>query len=305
LDIIEVLLKQQGKKMAASMTGFGRAEIENSGLKFSVEINTVNNRFLEYQMRLPKSLLQLENSVKILLGSKFNRGKVMVTINWEQEQADGAISLDEERADAYYRIYQLLKERYSLKGDLSMHDFAALPDLVKVEKQDEDIERIWNILKKAVEEAAEATFAMRMVEGANLVRDMLARVKEIRKTTNEIESLADQNVKLYQDRLKSRIGELLQATEVDEERIAVEVALWADKSDITEECVRLKSHLEQFESSLTETGPVGKRLNFILQELNRETNTIGDKSAFYEISRRVIMAKEEIERLREQVQNIE
>jgi uncharacterized protein (TIGR00255 family) len=291
--------------MASSMTGYGRAEIEDGGLKFSTEINTVNNRFLEYQIRLPKSLIQLENNVKILLGNKFNRGKVMVTVNLEQEQAEGAIMLDESRADAYFRIYQLLKERYSLKGDLSMHDFASLPDLVKVEKQEEDLERIWNILKKAVEKAANATYTMRITEGANLVRDMLARVAEIRKTTGEIEALSGQNIKLYQDRLKSRIGELLQSADVDEQRIAVEVALWADKSDITEECVRLKSHLEQFESSLAESGPVGKRLNFILQELNRETNTIGDKSAFYEISRRVITVKEEIERLREQVQNIE
>jgi uncharacterized protein (TIGR00255 family) len=294
-----------GEKMAASMTGYGRAEIEDGGLKFSTEINTVNNRFLEYQIRLPKSLIQLENNVKILLGNKFNRGKVMVTVNLEQEQAEGEIMLDESRADAYFRIYQLLKERYSLKGDLSMHDFASLPDLVKVEKQEEDLERIWNILQKAVEKAANATYTMRITEGANLVRDMLARVTEIRKTAGEIEALSGQNIKLYQDRLKSRIGELLQSAEVDEQRIAVEVALWADKSDITEECVRLKSHLEQFESSLTESGPVGKRLNFILQELNRETNTIGDKSAFYEISRRVITVKEEIERLREQVQNIE
>ena len=291
--------------MAASMTGYGRAEIEDGGLKFSTEINTVNNRFLEYQIRLPKSLMQLENNVKNLLGNKFNRGKVMVTVNLEQQQAEGAIMLDESRADAYFRIYQLLKERYSLKGDLSMHDFASLPDLVKVEKQEEDLERIWNILKKAVEKAADATYTMRITEGANLVRDMLARVAEIRKTTGEIEAHSGQNIKLYQDRLKSRIGELIQSAEVDEQRIAIEVALWADKSDITEECVRLKSHLEQFESSLTESGPVGKRLNFILQELNRETNTIGDKSAFYEISRRVINVKEEIERLREQVQNIE
>jgi uncharacterized protein (TIGR00255 family) len=291
--------------MAASMTGYGRAEIEEGKLKFSVEINTVNNRFLEYQMRLPKTLGQLENEIKILLGSKFNRGKVMVTVNWEQEQAEGAIVLDNERADAYFRIYQLLKERFSLKGDLSMHDFATLPDLIKIEKDNDDLEKIWGILRKAVEKAADATYAMRTVEGTNLVRDMLSRVVGIRKITDEIEALSGQNVTSYQDRLKNRISELLQATEIDEERIAVEVALWADKSDITEECVRLKSHLEQFESSLTESGQVGKRLNFILQELNRETNTIGDKSAFYEISRRVIFIKEEIERLREQVQNIE
>jgi uncharacterized protein (TIGR00255 family) len=291
--------------MAASMTGFGRAEIEEDNIRFSVEINTVNNRFLEYQMRLPKSLSQLENDIKLLLGSKFSRGKIMVTVNQDQEQPDGAIVLDEARADAYFRIYQLLRERYALKGDLNMHDFASMPDLVKVEKEEEDLERIWNVLKKAITKAADAAVAMRSIEGANLVRDMLSRVMEISKVTGEIEMLSGQNVKAYQTRLKDRIGELLQGVEVDEERIAVEVALWADKSDITEECVRLKSHLDQFESSLTESGPVGKRLNFILQELNRETNTIGDKSAFYEISRRVITVKEEVERLREQIQNIE
>jgi uncharacterized protein (TIGR00255 family) len=291
--------------MAASMTGFGRAEIEEDNIRFSVEINTVNNRFLDYQMRLPKSLSQLENEIKLLLGSKFSRGKIMVTVNQEQEQADGSIVLDESRADAYFRIYQLLKERYDLKGDLDMHDFASLPDIVKVEKKEEDLEQTWNILKKALVKAADAAVAMRLVEGGNLVRDMLSRVKGIRKVTGEIEQLSGQNVKLYQTRLRDRITELLQGVDVDEERIAVEVALWADKSDITEECVRLKSHLEQFESSLTEGGPVGKRLNFILQELNRESNTIGDKSAFYEISRRVITVKEEIERLREQIQNIE
>ncbi len=287
------------------MTGFGRAEIEENKLKFSVEIVTVNNRFLEYQMRLPKSLGQLENSIKLLLGGKFNRGKIMVTVNWEQEQGDGAIVLDEARADAYHRIYQLLKERYSLKGDLDMHDFASLPELVKVEKEEEDLEHIWGVLEKAIQKAGDAAKEMREAEGANLVRDMLARVEGIRKISGEIESLASQNVKLYQDRLKARIDELLQVSQIDEERIAVEVAVLADKSDITEECVRLRSHLEQFESSLNEGGPVGKRLNFILQELNREANTTGDKSAFYEISRRVIMVKEEIERLREQVQNIE
>jgi uncharacterized protein (TIGR00255 family) len=291
--------------MACSMTGYGRAEIEKGDFRFTVEINTVNNRFLEYQMRLPKTLSQLENNIKNLLGTRFNRGKIMVTVTWEQEQAEGSIVLDEARADAYFRVYQLLKQRFSLEGALRMSDFAALPDLVKVGKQDEDLEKIWNIFKEALEAAADATHAMRQTEGANLVRDMLARTEGIRAVSDEIEALSGQNVKLYQERLKSRIEELLQGGQIDDERIAVEVALLADKSDITEECVRLKSHLEQFQSSLMETGPVGKRLNFILQELNREANTTGDKSAFYEISRRVILVKEEIERLREQVQNIE
>jgi uncharacterized protein (TIGR00255 family) len=291
--------------MACSMTGYGRAEIEEGDYRFTVEINTVNNRFLEYQMRLPKTLSQLENNIKTLLGTKFNRGKVMVTITWEQDQPAEAIVLDQEKADAYFRIYQLLKERYSLEGTPTLQDFAGLPDLVKIEKQEDDLEKIWNVLQKALERAADATAIMRQNEGANLARDMFARAELIRKVSDEIQALSGQNVKLYQERLKSRIEELLQGGKIDDERIAVEVALLADKSDITEECVRLKSHLDQLESSLRETGQIGKRLNFILQELNREANTTGDKSAFYEISRRVILIKEEIERLREQVQNIE
>ena len=291
--------------MANSMTGFGRAESENGGSKFTVEINTVNNRFLEFQTRLPKSLGQLENEIKLILGARFNRGKVIVNVNWEQEQINGDLTLDETKADAYFKIYKLLKERFSLEGNLSIRDFAALPDLVKVQKTEEDIEQIWARLKPVVEKAGDAVVAMRLAEGANLTKDMLARIVSIRRITNEIELFSPQNIKSYQDRLKSRIDELLQDSSIDEQRVAVEVALWADKSDITEECVRLRSHLDQFESSLEEPGPVGKRLNFILQELNRETNTTGDKSAFYEISRRVIMMKEEIEHLREQVQNIE
>lgn len=291
--------------MACSMTGFGRAETENNDFKFVVDITTVNNRFLEYQMRLPKTLAPLENNVKNLLSTKFNRGKISVTVTWEQEPAEGAIVLDETRADAYFKIYQLLRQRYGLEGAVSMSDFASLPDLVRVEKQEDDLDKIWEVLQGAVAAAADAARAMRGAEGTNLVQDMIARVASIRAVTDEIEALSGQNVKAYQDRLRARIEELLGGAEVDDQRVAVEVAVLADKSDITEECVRLKSHLEQYEASLQESGPVGKRLNFILQELNRETNTIGDKSAYYEISRRVITVKEEIERLREQVQNIE
>jgi uncharacterized protein (TIGR00255 family) len=291
--------------MVSSMTGFGRAEIENEAYKFTVEINTVNNRFLEYQMRLPRTLGQLENNVKNILGAKFNRGKVMVTITWEQETADGAIVLDQDKADSYFKLFQLLKDRYKLEGSITMRDFATLPDLIKVEKKEDDIEAIWNILAKAVTRAADATCVMRQAEGANLARDLMNRIESIRRITEEIASLSNENVKAYQTRLKTRIEELIDSKPVDEERIAAEVAFLADKSDITEECVRLRSHLEQFASSLNEQGPVGKRLNFLLQELNRETNTIGDKSAFIEISRRVITVKEEVERIREQVQNIE
>jgi len=291
--------------MPRSMTGFGRAETEYRGNKLTVEINTLNSRYLEYQIRIPKSLAPLENEVKNLLNSKFKRGKIIITITQDQEQPEDSIILDEEKADAYFRIFNLLKEKYSLKPDLSLQDFATLPDLVKIEKEEDDLKEIWDNLQMVIIEAAGAVDKMRIVEGENLARDMVARLKSIEKNTGEIGNLSSENVKEYREKLKARIADIIGDSPVDENRLAVEIALYAEKSDITEECIRLRSHAEQFESSLKESGPVGKRLNFILQELNREANTAGSKSASYTISRRIISIKEEVERLREQVQNIE
>jgi uncharacterized protein (TIGR00255 family) len=270
------------------MTGFGRAEVEYRGNKLTVEINTLNSRYLEYQTRIPKTLTQLENDIKNLLNSKFKRGKIIITITQEQEQPEDSIVLDEQKAEAYFRIFNLLKEKYSLKPDLSLQDFAALPDLVKIEKEEDDLKEIWENLQPVILEAAGAVDKMRVAEGANLAKDMTGRLASIMRYAGEIEKLSVENVKEYRDKLKNRVAEIVGDSPIDENRLATEITLFADKSDITEECIRLRSHVEQFESSLNEEGPVGKRLNFILQELNRETNTAGSKSASYEISRRVI-----------------
>lgn len=287
------------------MTGFGRAETEYRGNKLTVEINTLNSRYLEYQTRIPKTLTPLENDIKNLLNSKFKRGKIIITITQDQEQPEDSIVLDEQKAEAYFRIFNLLKEKYSLKPDLSLQDFAALPDLVKIEKEEDDLKEVWEYLQPVILEAAGAVDKMRIAEGANLAKDMKGRLKSIMGLAGEIEKLSIDNVSEYREKLKGRVAEIVGDSPIDENRLAMEITLFADKSDITEECIRLRSHVEQFEDSLKEEGQVGKRLNFILQELNRETNTAGSKSASYEISRRVISIKEEVERLREQVQNIE
>lgn len=291
--------------MACSMTGFGRADTEKDGTRFSVEINTVNNRYLEYQIRIPKSITPLESEIKNLLNVTFHRGKIMVIINREQELSEEDLVLDEARTDAYMKIYELLKDKYQIKGEIAFRDFVALPDLVKASKEDENLDEIWAILKPALVEAARAADEMRRTEGKNLVADMFLRISAINTATEEIESRAPRNVEIFREKLKSRIMELQGDSPVDEQRIAQEVAIFAEKSDITEECIRLKSHMSQFERSLDQEEPIGKKLNFILQELNREANTIASKSSDYEISHRVIMVKEEIERLREQIQNIE
>ncbi len=291
--------------MACSMTGFGRADTEKDGTKFTVEINTVNNRYLEYQIRIPKSMAALESEIKNLLNDIFHRGKITVLINWEQDLGEEDLVLDEVKTDAYMKIYELLKDKYQIKGEISFRDFVALPDLVKASKEDENLDEIWGILKPALMEAAHAADEMRRIEGKNLISDMFQRISAINIATGEIEFRAPKNVEIFREKLKTRIKELLGDSPVDEQRIAQEVAIFAEKSDITEECIRLKSHISQFEQSLGQEKPIGKRLNFILQELNREANTIASKSSDYEISLRVIMIKEEIERLREQVQNIE
>ena len=263
--------------MPRSMTGFGRAETEYRGNRLSVEINTLNSRYLEYQIRIPKTLAPLENDVKILLNSRFKRGKIIITITQDQEQPEDSIILDEKKADAYFKIFNLLREKFSLKPDLSLQDFAALPDVVKIEKGEEDLKEIWEKLQPVILEAADAVNKMRDAEGENLARDMVERLKNIGKFSDEIENLSGENVKDYREKLRSKITEIIGDTPVDENRLAMEVALFAEKSDITEECIRLRSHAEQFAESLKESGPVGKRLNFILQEMNREANTINSK----------------------------
>lgn len=287
------------------MTGYGRAESEYRGNKLTVEINTLNSRYLEYQMRTPKSLAALENEIKFALNSIFKRGKIILTITQDQEQSEDSIVLDEQKAEAYFRVFNLLKDKYSLEFDLTLRDFASLPDIVKIDKENEDLEETWKNLEPVVLEAARAADTMRTAEGKNLADDMVERLKGIGKLAGEIGDQSRENVKEYREKLKARITEILGDSPVDENRLATEITLYADKSDITEECIRLKSHLEQFELSLKDEGPVGRRLNFILQELNREANTAGAKSASYPISHRVISIKEEIERLREQIQNIE
>jgi uncharacterized protein (TIGR00255 family) len=291
--------------MANSMTGFGAADAEGQGHKIRVEINTVNSRFLEYQVRLPKSVASLESEIKGLLTGLFHRGKIMVTISWERESTSEDLVLDEVRTEAYLKIYRMLKDKFGITGEVSFRDFVSLPDLVRAETEENNIDEIWKIMKPALSEAAGAAVLMRQAEGGNLVEDMFQRTSAIGTETGEIEEKSSKNVDAYRQKLNSRIQELLSDRPVDEQRIAQEVAMFAEKADIVEECIRLRSHLSQFEESLGEKGPIGKRLNFILQELNREANTIASKSADYDISRRVISIKEEIERLREQVQNVE
>jgi uncharacterized protein (TIGR00255 family) len=292
--------------MVSSMTGYGRAELVKENIKASVEISSVNNRFCEVQFRLPKFLSPLESKLKEMILSTTSRGKINYTLNWEESfPITSYVKLNQEAADVYHTIMTQLKEKYNLSGEIRVDHFLNLPDLIKVEKEEYDIDKAWEVMYEVTLKALEEFNSMRRSEGGRLASDLKQRVNYLEDAISEIERLAPVNVSNYRKKLKSKVSELLDNLVVDEQRIELEVALMAEKCDVTEECVRFKSHNQQFLSALEEGGPVGKRLTFLLQEMNREANTIGSKASDAQISQKVIFLKEEIEKLREQVQNIE
>ncbi len=292
--------------MIASMTGYGTAELIREDLKATVEISSVNNRFCEMQFRLPKNLSPLEPKVKELILGRITRGKVSFSLNWEEAApAASFVKLNQEAADVYFNIMQELKKRYGLAGDVRLDQFFNLPDLVKVEKEEPDLDRAWEIVSGITRKALEEFDGMRRAEGEKLAQDMIQRISKLNHTIDQIEKLAPLSIDTYRKKLAGKIRELVSDSPVDQHRLELEVALMAEKCDVTEECVRFKSHNQQFLAAFQEDAPVGKRLTFLLQEMNREANTIGSKAADAEIARKVIYLKEEIEKLREQTQNIE
>ena len=292
--------------MVASMTGYGRAELVEENIKAAVEISSVNNRFCDIQFRLPKHLSPLESKLKETILSTITRGKINFSLNWEETSpAASYVKLNEEVADVYFNIMTQLKQRFGLSGEIRMDHFLSLPDLVKVEKEEYDLNKAWEIISKITQQALEEFNQMRKAEGAKLAQDLSERIARLEETIPEIEKLTPKSIDNYRKKLKSKITELLDDVTVDQHRIELEVALMAERCDVTEECVRFRSHNHQFLSALKEDVPVGKRLTFLLQEMNREANTIGSKAVDATISQKVIFLKEEIEKLREQVQNIE
>jgi uncharacterized protein (TIGR00255 family) len=289
-----------------SMTGYGKADSKKNDLAISVEISSVNNRFLEYFLRLPKQFMFLEPKVKDLLASRLSRGKINLTVNYEDCGAGiDQFSVNKNLSDEIYKRLSDLKKRYHLAGEIEIGHLVGFTDIFKFEKVNDLEKKIWPVVKDAVDKALDEMIAMRAKEGAHLRKDMLSRLNILSRNIAKIEKLAPENLAVYRDKLTRRIKDVMDGKLVNGDRIEEEISFLAERSDITEECVRFKSHLRQFKTDINQTGPVGKRLNFILQELNREANTIGSKTASSEISKIGFELKEEIEKIREQVQNIE
>ncbi|HEQ99703.1 MAG TPA: YicC family protein [candidate division Zixibacteria bacterium] len=293
--------------MIYSMTGYGRAECEKNGRRILIEINSLNNRYCEVMIRLPKSISHLESCLKEIVLERVRRGKVIIVVNIEEsaESLAARLELNKDVAIMYHKIFSNLKEELELPGDIDINQFVGLPDLIKPSEEEMDEEKLKDEIISCLRPALDDFIKMRAAEGKRLMEDITKHIDRIERSMLEAEASSRANIQLYNEKLKSRLRELLAEVPVSDEMVANEAAMIADKSDITEECVRIKSHLEMFRNAYESDEPIGKKMNFILQELYREANTIGSKSISPEISRNVIMMKEEIEKVREQVQNLE
>ena len=289
-----------------SMTGFGRAEYNSRLGYFVIEISTVNSRFLDIYMRLPRPFTSLEVNLRELISTKINRGKLNLNLEFKENPVTSSREyVDFELARVFHKQLATLKKKLNLSGDISISDILILPEIVQAPDGEYDLTKAWVAVKKVTNQAIVDLLAMRKREGQGLQRDIKKRLDRMKKHIDVVKTKTSQSVKIYKDKLNSRIKELVESTQIDQVRLEEEIVIFADKSDITEEITRFKIHLDQFYRALKLKDPIGKKLNFILQEMNREINTIGAKCSEFSISTEVIYLKEEIEKLREQVQNVE
>lgn len=289
-----------------SMTGFGRAEQDTPQGRLSVELSSVNSRFMELSVRLPRSLYALEPKVRELLTPQIERGKLNVYVNLGESEIDGSQPLINVKvARAYARQLTKLKKDMKLSGELSVSDLLAVPEIMRPEKSEPEADKFEKVVLKLIGKAVKELKAMRQAEGKAMATDMQGRLDSMSPLIGQIEKRSRTAVEERTTRIKERVKELLEGQEPDGLRMEEEIAILAERSDVAEECTRLRSHIEQFDSALKSKEAVGRRLNFILQEMNREVNTIGSKCSDFDISSVVIQLKEEVERIREQVQNVE
>ncbi|MFM7232571.1 MAG: YicC/YloC family endoribonuclease [bacterium] len=292
--------------MIRSMTGYGSAEVERAGQRVTAEIRSVNHRFCEVSLRGPKVALLFEEQIRRVVQDRYSRGKFNLTISWSGAGERGEVlKLNDAVARRYVDLMSDLKARYNLSGDVDLATVAGLPDLFTWEHTAMSDEESWTILEQVVARACDNMTLMKDREGQALARDFEHRLRVIRTEIDRVVERAPLRPLEAKERMVARIKPLLGDLEMDPVRIAQEVALLADRLDCTEECVRLSAHLEQFQHLIEGPELAGRKLNFLLQEMNREANTIGSKANDVEIGRAVIVMKEEIERIREQVQNAE
>ncbi len=290
-----------------SMTGFGKGEYSDGTYKFTVEIKTVNNRYNDIHTRMPRHIRFLEEKIRKSIGKYINRGRIDISINMDIiEGTDINVKPNVDLALKYKKAVEELSNSLKIKDDLSIKDYISFNDVIEIQNEEIDEEKIWNCLKIALEEGLENLNNMRIKEGRELSNDIQNNLKLIEKQIEEILNSSENVVENYKSKLEKRIKDILdEEYSIDNTRLYNEIAIYADKVDINEELVRLKSHIKQMRDTLSKGGIIGRKLDFILQEANREINTIGSKTQELNITKQTIEIKNLIEKIREQAQNIE
>ena len=292
--------------MIRSMTGYGRGEFEKDGRKFIVEMRSVNHRYGDISVKMPRFMMFLEDRIKKTAAARVIRGKTDIYINFESSyEGDVEVIFNENLADSYMEKVHQIEERYGVTSPDKLTLVARYPDVITSKKAEEDMDVIWETLLPALNEALDKFIEMREAEGENLKKDILVKNDNIAVLLKAVEEKAPLVAEEYRQKLMQRLAGLLDETEIDEQRILTEVTIFADKACIDEEITRLKSHIDQRKNILENGGQVGRKLDFLVQEMNREANTIGSKSNNIDVTKKVVEIKSEIEKIREQVQNIE
>ena len=292
--------------MIKSMTGYGRSQMLVDGMNITVEVKSVNHRYFEFSSRLPRSYGFLDEKLKSFFMGKLTRGKMECYVQIETvEEPDTIISVNHPLVKGYLDAYKELAETYGLENNIKVSDISRVSDIFSIRKQAADEDKIWAAVQTVAEEALNGFVSMREREGSRLRDDVLSRLETILENVSFIEERSPETVKEYNEKLLGRLRELLADTHIDEQRILTEAAIFADKIAVAEETVRLRSHISQMRTFLDSDEAVGKKMDFLIQEFNREANTIGSKAQDVEIARRVVAVKAEIEKIREQIQNIE
>lgn len=305
--ILEIVLKKWGDILIKSMTGYGKGEYLNNLYRFKVEIKSVNHRYNDISIRMPRHIAHLEEEVRKIIKTKISRGKVDIYINLEYVNESAVdVKVDIPLAISYKDGLQRLLSELNIKDEIRLNNILNMPEVVKTERKEVDDDLIWECLEESVNLALNNIMEMKIKEGLELKKDIKIKLKSIEESLIQIEERSPLVVLEYKEKLQERITSILDEEVVlDESKLSNEVAYFADRSSVDEEIVRLKSHIKQFYSILDEDDSVGRKLDFLIQEFNREINTIGSKANDIDISKHVVELKAELEKIREQVQNIE
>lgn len=305
VSVTEVFVRM-GALMIKSMTGFGRCEIVENNRKFTVEMKSVNHRYLDVNVRMPKALGIFESAIRMELKNHISRGKVDVFVTYEDfSESRSTVRYHREVAEEYLKYLKQMAEDFGLENDVRVSSLSQYPQVLTMDEAEVDEEELWKELQKAVSGAAKQFVDTRITEGEHLRDDLIGKLDGMLELVDFIEKRSPDLIAEYRQKLGDRVRELLEDTAVDEGRLLTEVTIFADKICVDEEIVRLRSHIETTKNTLTEGGAIGRKLDFIAQEMNREANTILSKANDLEISNRAIELKTEIEKVREQIQNIE